>query len=282
MKIKGLFLISYLHQTTTCTPKWWCQGRLFLISYLHQTTTSGWWCLWRSCCFLSRIYIKPQLNREKERSAAVVSYLVSTSNHNVQIVTHFVDSLFLISYLHQTTTYLNLLWSYEMLFLISYLHQTTTQTVYLSLTHRCFLSRIYIKPQPSDRYAFRRFVVSYLVSTSNHNFRLRFFRQAWVVSYLVSTSNHNFVSDINIGEVVVSYLVSTSNHNLLEGYQTAVTLFLISYLHQTTTSMIIWYLSISCFLSRIYIKPQLSKNPCIGFAGCFLSRIYIKPQRSPL
>ena len=55
-------------------------------------------------------------------------------------------------------------------------------------------------------------------------------------------------------------------------------LFLISYLHQTTTDGVIFYRYTGCFLSRIYIKPQphdddLSTNNC-----CFLSRIYIKPQ----
>ena len=125
--------------------------------------------------------------------------------------------------------------------------------------YSCFLSRIYIKPQQNVRHIHQARVVSYLVSTSNHNRRRRNTYGAW--------------------------------------------LFLISYLHQTTTCHLEvisdsrcflsriyikpqqpyarWWSSACCFLSRIYIKPQLGCLHRLLCVGCFLSRIYIKPQPIP-
>ena len=57
-------------------------------------------------------------------------------------------------------------------------------------------------------------VVSYFVSTSNHNRALKTENKMFVVSYFVSTSNHNGVALQHHIHSVVSYFVSTSNHNL--------------------------------------------------------------------
>ena len=146
------------------------EERLFLILYLHQTTTNGTCLLQRNCCFLSCIYIKPQHNLATKEDVSVVSYLVSTSNHN---------------------NLTNLVNTYG-LFLILYLHQTTTVQASLSSFKGCFLSCIYIKPQ---------------------------------LNSVNGTAN-----------IVVSYLVSTSNHNAIAIYPSYPLLFLILYLHQTTTN----------------------------------------------
>ena len=57
-----------------------------------------------------------------------------------------------------------------------------------------------------------------------------------------------------------------------------VQLFLILHLHQTTTLSKSINLSLCCFLSCIYIKPQLLATCCPFLSSCFLSCIYIKPQ----
>ena len=81
----------------------------------------------------------------------------------------------------------------------------------------CILSCFYIKPQPLVVVKLVIFVVSYLVSTSNHNYELEWHCRFYVVSYLVSTSNHNFNADTMRMQV----------------------LYLILFLHQTTTSIFI-------------------------------------------
>ena len=77
-------------------------------------------------CFLSCIYIKPQLHKRLVVFILVVSYLVSTSNHNYASILDMSYELFLILYLHQTTTRIETSRSRLGLFLILYLHQTTT------------------------------------------------------------------------------------------------------------------------------------------------------------
>ena len=100
------------------------------------------------------------------------------------------------------------------LFLISILHQTTTITLAYRLSVGCFLFQFYIKPQ--------RHIGVHAVSV--------------VVSYFNSTSNHNKYWNEIYEFLVVSYFNSTSNHNLSLRNTEASWLFLISILHQTTTS----------------------------------------------
>ena len=99
----------------------------------------------------------------------VVSYLASTSNHNVASLLHPQIPLFLILHLHQTTTVYRFSVEPKELFLILHLHQTTTLGQILRCRQRCFLSCIYIKPQPTRSCQIPYYVVSYLASTSNHN-----------------------------------------------------------------------------------------------------------------
>ena len=121
----------------------------------------------------------------------------------------------------------------------------------------CFLFCFYIKPQPSVSIGILLEVVSYFVSTSNHNWDEIHFGANEVVSYFVSTSNHNLIEELNSAVYVVSYFVSTSNHNIASLHiiwpcvvsyfvstsnhnytfllVSPLLLFLILFLHQTTT-----------------------------------------------
>ena len=58
-------------------------------------------------------------------------------------------------------------------------------------------------------------IVSYSISTSNHNFYIVEIILHLVVSYSISTSNHNRKAAYNNLLAVVSYSISTSNHNLV-------------------------------------------------------------------
>ena len=122
--------------------------------------------------------------------------------------------LFLISILHQTTTDTSDDAGRRRLFLISILHQTTTSSVPSRFPASCFLFQFYIKPQ-----------LPIYTSVPFH-----------VVSYFNSTSNHNLNTPVKHKLSVVSYFNSTSNHNLHTKKYQKILLFLISILHQTTTS----------------------------------------------
>ena len=113
-------------------------------------------------------------------------------------------------------------------------------------------------------------VVPYSVSTSNHNNPIERSNPVNVVPYSVSTSNHNLLSMSSIAEQVVPYSVSTSNHNQAKGvygvtpvvpYSVSTSnhnleelavlnggLFLILFLHQTTTIRYLIFFTDQLFL----------------------------------
>ena len=187
---------------------------MFLILHLHQTTTMRFFLFLLMRCFLSCIYIKPQLLGVTTKSLKVVSYLASTSNHNAytiqgyqcnvvsylastsnhngccvraarRVVVSYLASTSnhnftlgikvntqVVSYLASTSNHNgNLCINFgNSLFLILHLHQTTTASDGKRPAAGCFLSCIYIKPQREVVSTAAGTVVSYLASTSNHNF----------------------------------------------------------------------------------------------------------------
>ena len=122
-------------------------------------------------------------------------------------------------------------------------------------------------------------VVSYSISTSNHNIENSDIFRVEVVSYSISTSNHNWKTFSNDFLAVVSYSISTSNHNKNTRNHVSRKLYLIPFLHQTTTLTRMLSPPKCCILFHFYIKPQhafaLEKlSHC-----CILFHFYIKPQQ---
>ena len=122
-------------------------------------------------------------------------------------------------------------------------------------------------------------VVSYRNSTSNHNTPTTESNIGQVVSYRNSTSNHNTAPSSSRWMMVVSYRNSTSNHNFPTADSTAVALYLIEILHQTTTTLDVNGVFSSCILSKFYIKPQPLLSTSKRSLSCILSKFYIKPQQ---
>ena len=152
-------------------------------SCLHFTHSTG--------CILSYFIIKPQLKWSHIFWISVVSYLISSSNHNQSCGHRFP-------------------WE---LYLILFHHQTTTTATWWTCWAGCILSYFIIKPQPSGRCPWPLRVVSYLISSSNHNRSAYMQTAKHVVSYLISSSNHNPLAAVHAPFIVVSYLISSSNHN---------------------------------------------------------------------
>ena len=171
-----------------------------------------------------------------EYRTKVVYHLVPTSNHNTLLSLHSMLLLFIILFLHQTTTSIN----------------------FTVKGFRCLSSCSYIKPQLQLELKNTQFVVYHLVPTSNHNYRMMFPNTRHVVYHLVPTSNHNRKTLPEFYKIVVYHLVPTSNHNLAQtlaslhkvvyhlvptsNHNSSPTLaygnllFIILFLHQTTTS----------------------------------------------
>ena len=77
---------------------------------------------------------------------------------------------------------------------------------------------------------------------------------------------------------VVYHLVPTSNHNYSCRFVGRRGLFIILFLHQTTTLVVLVNLHLSCLSSCSYIKPQQVTVPEHFGLGCLSSCSYIKPQ----
>ena len=213
----------------------------------------------------------------------VVSYRNSTSNHNQKACLPSSSSLYLIEILHQTTTtgrgrapapalyLIEILHqtttmrkadvSFEELYLIEILHQTTTYFSIEPRSHRCILSKFYIKPQLPGRAVFdplgcilSKFYIKPQRNFGKHHIDFscilsKFYIKPQllvfpefappVVSYRNSTSNHNDADRYIFPRSVVSYRNSTSNHNNRAVHISVAQLYLIEILHQTTTSGLI-------------------------------------------
>ncbi len=120
----------------------------------------------------------------------------------------------------------------------------------------CTLSLFYIKPQPSK--VNRKVPKSCTLSLF------------YIKPQLVCVDNANIE--------VVPYHFSTSNHNRFRRALLYDLLYLITFLHQTTTKKCDDRLSDGCTLSLFYIKPQPSSEQLRNGCCCTLSLFYIKPQ----
>ena len=189
-------------------------NELFIILFLHQTTTASLTPRNLQSCLSSCSYIKPQLKRIRYAEIVVVYHLVPTSNHNDGKEISVNDLLFIILFLHQTTTHCTTKPHTAKLFIILFLHQTTTFTLILMTFLCCLSSCSYIKPQLlasiwdnlSGCLSSCSYIKPQLKSVSMSIFK--------VVYHLVPTSNHNLLTLIFPRPLVVYHLVPTSNHNL--------------------------------------------------------------------
>ena len=186
-----LYIILFLHQTTTSWDFTIFAPRLYIILFLHQTTTFfvgikiltscisffsyikpqhliGFSCTLFSCIsFFS--YIKPQHVCQSCFPVKVVYHSFPTSNHNLVSHTSCRYALYIILFLHQTTTkeeggrcslllYIILFLHqtttvmgsnhlHSLLYIILFLHQTTTTQPVSCQGHGCISFFSYIKPQ---------------------------------------------------------------------------------------------------------------------------------------
>ncbi len=231
-----MFSLNFvLHQATTSRSQVRIQPPVYYIFILHQTTTTAH--PYRPChsCIIFLFCIKPQLVAVRMKTAPVVLYFYSTSNHNTPSHLDGFTRLCYISILHQTTTCWKIRRRSGKLCYISILHQTTTgpdrqpvraELCYISILHQtttvlpdaylglgCVIFLFYIKPQRYPMHKGSLSVVLYFYSTSNHNMVSAIVVRHRVVLYFYSTSNHNTTRLRLPPRMVVLYFYSTSNHN---------------------------------------------------------------------
>ena len=209
-----------------------------VVYHLVPTSNHNWWRL-RAGRIPVVYHLVPTSNHNLGYQAVntmeVVYHLVPTSNHNdtgswnvvAEVVYHLVPT--------SNHNHSSIVLQLEMLFIILFLHQTTTPTLGNASLTRCLSSCSYIKPQLGRDSLFLGRVVYHLVPTSNHN-SLAFYSETLLVVYhLVPTSNHNRLPlFLAKGELfIILFLHQTTTEFDGLGYQAV--LFIILFLHQTTT-----------------------------------------------
>ena len=165
-----------------------------------------------------------------------------------------------------------------LLYIVLFLHQTTTSLVTRSNPRSCISYYSYIKPQPQldvahcgigciSYYSYIKpqllhkfstviFVVYRTIPTSNHNFLVCITMLLYVVYRTIPTSNHNVGELFPVeGELyIVLFLHQTTTLPLSANHRTA--LYIVLFLHQTTTRFLLEMWKYGCISYYSYIKPQ--------------------------
>ena len=143
--------------------------------------------------------------------------------------------LYILSFLHQTTTFCLFETKIPRLYILSFLHQTTTKQRWNMPNLSCISYLFYIKPQLIDiENKIKRSCISYLFYIKPQR-QFRHGTKKPVVYPIFSTSNHNYLPRLQTCRSVVYPIFSTSNHNLDNRCCLLVLLYILSFLHQTTT-----------------------------------------------
>ena len=144
----------------------------------------------------------------------------------------------------------------SMLYIVRFLHQTTTSFLQ-KMGWTCCISPVpYIKPQPFRGGSSPRKVVYRPFPTSNHNEQNKLLYKQLVVYRPFPTSNHNLAEQITSAKAVVYRPFPTSNHNVSVYHYVYKGLYIVRFLHQTTTVSSSPRPILSCISSVSYIKPQ--------------------------
>ena len=192
----------------------------------------------------------------------VVYLLIPTSNHNLWQATAIRPWLYIFWFLHQTTTETNPVVPKVTLYIFWFLHQTTTRCRRIVVRLCCISFDSYIKPQ------LQAFLQVFFVSCISFDSYIKpqpfiYDVNPWEVVYLlIPTSNHNFHALCVCFSLVVYLLIPTSNHNLRLWIRDKHLLYIFWFLHQTTTTFVIYKFRNGCISFDSYIKPQLRQDNC--------------------
>ena len=188
----GCILLNFYIKPQPGVGNWLGRRRCILLNFYIKpqrgSATSG----WRNSCILLNFYIKPQLHllaRGVDRccillnfyikpqpflsclwSLKVVSYWISTSNHNYKYKFCYICMLYLIEFLHQTTTFPENTYIRIRCILLNFYIKPQHRRAVKQMLQSCILLNFYIKPQQQYGNSVYYRVVSYWISTSNHNF----------------------------------------------------------------------------------------------------------------
>ena len=142
---------------------------LYIVLFLHQTTTKSVSCVLSMSCISYYSYIKPQQISITKTALDVVYRTIPTSNHNSASALVKIDQLYIVLFLHQTTTYvMSAVLATRCISYYSYIKPQLRLIVRI-ISSRCISYYSYIKPQLYHPLAGYSCVVYRTIPTSNHN-----------------------------------------------------------------------------------------------------------------
>ena len=145
-------------------------------------------------------------------------------------------------------------------FLVRFLHQTTTSSITHSCNIGCISSVSYIKPQHDWvlLFALNRCISSVSYIKPQHT------SLQWMEIYVVyrpfPTSNHNTLAVLADCYTVVYRPFPTSNHNRRIAYCLFYTLYIVRFLHQTTTFLTLCSSAVELYIIRFLHQTTTSRK----------------------
>ena len=243
---------SFLHQTTTPALLRMAPRRLYMSSFLHQTTTPPSACRNRCSCICLLSYIKPQPMAADAVTLQAVYVFFPTSNHNHLLpLLHAVPAVY-VFFPTSNHNYVTSKVRGIRLYMSSFLHQTTTICCFPTCFPSCICLLSYIKPQPYMLSSASDGCCICLLSYIKPQLKQCFGFLKSAVYVFFPTSNHNSKRGRPRQCAAVYVFFPTSNHNHCCLSEKLKKLYMSSFLHQTTT----YVLLVSYNQVLIYFKPH--------------------------
>ena len=164
------------------------------------------------------------------------------------------------------------------MYIVRFLHQTTTIQAMADVKKGCISSVSYIKPQQVTRIIWRYPVVYRPFPTSNHNLERCSLNGRLVVYRPFPTSNHNFYFLVDTLSSVVYRPFPTSNHNYRLFRPKTIWLYIVRFLHQTTTTNWPHDDNVLLYIVRFLHQTTTGFDHQKFAESCISSVSYIKPQ----
>ena len=178
------------------------------------------------------------INRVQRVKLYIVLFLHQTTTYPLPISKY--HSLYIVLFLHQTITWRAAILIFSMLYIVLFLHQTTTE-------------------HPELHFPLWLYIVLFLHQTTTWVYHVGIIlRCISYYSYIKPQHNDIFIS----GQKVVYRTIPTSNHNLFDVWTKYTQLYIVLFLHQTTTVTQSLSVRRCCISYYSYIKPQLQYS-CI-------------------
>ena len=157
----------------------------------HNSCVRATSCAGRCISYYS--YIKPQLATKAMYAKQVVYRTIPTSNHNKNPIVGSYKVLYIVLFLHQTTTQTSRPIGRMLLYIVLFLHQTTTVSRIVFISFSCISYYSYIKPQHDTYQPYIMRVVYRTIPTSNHNLKkyIECPLRLYIVLFLHQTTTYN-------------------------------------------------------------------------------------------